>query len=139
MFGLTRRQFLKKSKKALQETGAQIISLRGLMNQEAKGEISLLEAQRRLDHLRSEVEEIFSRYEKLKSPSKCLQLQQRIMKGLILFYESLVVYSESLQAKEDGLEESSQNLLIKSAQKLHEYKELSLSLSREVDSNLWKR
>ncbi|HEY0196039.1 MAG TPA: hypothetical protein VGC02_00555 [Methanobacterium sp.] len=139
MFGLTNRQFLKKSKKTLQETGAQILSFKGLMNQEAKDQITLLQAQKSLDRLRNEVENTFSRYEKLNPPSKCLQLQQRIMKGLIIFYESLVAYSESLLAKEDGLEEKSQKLLKKSGEELYKYRELSLSLSREVDSNLWKK
>lgn len=136
MFGLTKRQFLKKSKNALQETGVQILSFRGLINQEVKGEISLLEAQRSLDHLRNEVENTFSRYEKLNPPSKCFGLQQRIINALIIFYESLVAYSESLQAREDNQEEKSKLLLVKSSEELNKYKELSLSLSREVDSAL---
>lgn len=136
MFGLTKRQFLKKSKNALQETGIQILSFRGLINQEVKGEISLLEAQRSLDHLRNDAENTFSWYVKLNPPSKCLGLQQRIINALIIFYESLVAYSESLQASEDHQEEKSKLLLVKSSEELNKYKELSLSLSREVDSAL---
>ncbi len=139
MFGLTKRQFLKRSKEALQETGVHILSLRRLMSQEVKGQISLLEAQRGLDSLRSNVEDTFSRYEKLNPPSKCLQLKQRIIKGLILFNESLVAYYESLMAREADLEGKYQELLEKSNEELDKYKELSLSLSREVDSKLRKK
>lgn len=139
MFGLTRRQFLKKSKKALQETGVQILTMRSLKNQEVKGSTNLLDAQRSLDNLRKEVEETFSRYTKLNPPSKCLDLQHRIVQGLILFHESLVIYSESLMAKKDGLDEKFQELLKKSNEELEKYKELFLSLSREVDSELRRK
>ncbi|HTX61262.1 MAG TPA: hypothetical protein VMC48_03060 [Methanobacterium sp.] len=138
MFGLTKRQFLKRSKKALQETGSQVLSLRGLMNQEYNNEITLLEAQRRLDVLRRDVEETFSVYEKNSPPSNCLSLYQRILNGLILFFESIVTYSEYLQAKERSLPEENLENLGKTRENLLRYRELSLNLSREVDSYLRK-
>jgi hypothetical protein len=136
MFGLTKRQLLKRSKEALQETGVQVLSFRRLTSQKTKGEINLLEAQRSLERLRNEVEDTFSRYEKLNPPSECLKLKQRIMKALIIFHESLVTYSESLLAKESDLQEKLQK---RSDEELNEYKELSLYLSREIDSNLQKK
>lgn len=139
MFGLTKRQFLKKSKKTLQETGTQTISLRGLMNQDSKGQIRLKDTQRGVDSLRNRVEETFSQQEKLNPPSSCLQLQQDIIKAMIIFHESVVSYSESLMAKEVNLEEKFRELLKKSNAELDEYTALSLSLSREVDSNLQKK
>lgn len=137
MFGLTKRQFLKKSKKALQDTGVHILSLRTLKNQESKDH--LRDVQRSLNSLRDEVENTFSRYSKLNPPSKCLDLQHRIVQGQILFHESIVFYSDSLIARKDGLDEKSQELLKKSDEELNKYKELSLSLSREVDLELWKK
>lgn len=139
MLGITKLQFLKKSKKALQETGVHILSFRGLINQEANGEISLLEAQRSLDRLRNGAEDTFSQYRKLKPPSKCQELQQSIISALILFYESIVSYSESLYAREEGLKDKYGQLLEKSNEELNKYIEVSLSLSRMVDSNLKKR
>ncbi len=136
MFGLTKHQFLKRSKEALKETGVQTLSFRRLMNQKAKGEISLLEVQRSLDRLRNDAEDTFSQYEKLNPPSKCLGLKQRAIKALIMFHESLVTYSESLPAREPALQEK---LLKRSSEELDEYKELSFHLSREVDSNLQKK
>lgn len=139
MFGLTKRQFLKKSKEALKETGLQVLALRGLMNKEVKGKISLLEAQRGLDSLRNKVEDTFTSYQKLNPPSKCATLKQEVIHVLILFHESMVSYSESLQSKEDGKLEESANLLNQSQEKLIEYKELSLPVSKEVDSHLRKK
>ena len=139
MFGMTKRQFLKRSKKALQETGVQILSLRGLMNQETSADISIIEAHRRLDVLRREVENTFSSYEKLISPSECFHLHQEIIHGLILFFESIVTYSEYLYAKESNLEKEFPDLLRKSNKNLKEYQELSIKLSKEVDSKLNKK
>lgn len=139
MFGLTKRQFLKKSKKVLQETSIQSLSFRRLINQDAKDEISILETHRSLDHLRNHADDTFASYRKLKPPSKCLQLQKNIINALILFYDSLVAYSESLYARKDGLEDKSRQLMEKSSENLNKYLEISFSLSREVDSNLQKK
>jgi hypothetical protein len=139
MFGLTKRQFLKRSKKALQETGVQILSLKGLMNQIDSDQITTLEAHRRLDVLRRDVEKTFSVYEKINPPSKCFQLYQRILKGLLLFFESIVLYSEYLQIREGNLQAESLDKVEKTRENLESYQELSLSLSREVDSMLRKK
>jgi hypothetical protein len=138
MFGLTKRQFLKKSKKNLQQTGVQILSLRVLMNKESKGQLSLREAQRSLDTLRNQVENSFSTYEKLNPPSECLTLQQQIFNALIIFHSSLVSYSESLNNSEKGLTNEADLKLNESAQKLKKYQEIALSLSKEIDSYLKK-
>ncbi len=138
MFGATKRQLLKRSKKALKETGQQILSLRQLMNQEAHGDISTIDAHRRLDVLRRDVEDTFSTYEKANPPSECFQLYHEILNGLILFYESIVTYSEYLQAKEGYLEKEFPDLFRKTNENLQTYQEISLRLSRVVDSKLNK-
>ena len=139
MFGMTNRQFLKRSKKALEETGVQILALRGLMNQEANAHISITDAIRRLDMLRKDVENTFSTYEKLEPPSECFNLHQEMLNGLILFFESIVSYLEYLHANEDNSQTENSELLMKSNENLQKYQELSLKLSREVDSNLSKK
>lgn len=136
---MTKRQFLKRCKKALQENGKQIISLQRLMNQEARGEISDLEVQRRLDVLRRDVEETFSNYEKMNPPSKCFQMYHEVLNGLVVFFESIVNYSEYLQAKKTKLEVESLDLFKKSNENLQKYKELSLKLSKQIDLNLNKK
>ena len=138
MFGLTKRQFLKKSKKSLQQTGVQILSLRNLMNKESKGVISLREAQRSLDTLRNQVENSFSTYEKLNPPSKCIPLQLQIFNAMIIFHSSLVSYSEYLNNSEKGLTNETDLLLNESDRKLKKYQEIALSLSKEIDSYLKK-
>jgi hypothetical protein len=136
MFGMTKRQFLKRSKKALQETGVLTLYLRRLMNQETSAEINTTEAHRRMDALRRDVENTFSTYEKGNPPTECLNLHQEILNGLILFYDSIVTYSDYLQAKESHLEKEFPDLFSKTNENLKKYQELSLRLSREVDNRL---
>jgi len=136
---VTKRQLLKRSKEALQETGVQILSLRQLMNQEAHDDIRTIDAHRRLDMLRRDVEETFSKYQKINPPSECFHLHHEILNGLILFYGSIVSYSEYLQAKEGQLEKEFPELFRKTNETLQKYQELSLKLSLEVDSKLNKK
>lgn len=139
MFGLTKRQFLKRSKEALKETGIQILLFRELIDQEAKKRIKHQDARRKLDNIRRNVEDTFSRYEKLNPPSKCLPLQHRIMSTLIIFHESVVAYSEYLIAAEEGPDEESKNKLKESSERLQKFREGFLPLSKEVDSHLRKK
>lgn len=139
MLGLTKRQFLKRSKEALKETGIQILIFRELVDQEAKKKINKEDARRKLDNIRRDVENTFSLFEKLNPPSNCLSLQRRILSTLIIFHESVVSYSDYLIADEEGSDEESRNKLKESREQLQEFRENFLSLSREVDLNLRKK
>lgn len=138
MFGQTKRQFLKKSKKALQDTGMQMLSLRDLMKQESSNQIGAHQANRKLDVLRRDVEETFNVYEKMNPPSLCLPLYHRVLNGLIVFFDSLVTYSEYLQEIEEK-NEVFQEKKEKVRDNLLRYQDISLKLSKEVDRYLYKK
>ena len=139
MFGLTKRQFLKKSKKCLRETGIQILLLRELMDKEAQESLSPRDAYRNLDNIRRDIENTFTWYEKLNPPAKCLHLQQKIMNSLIVFHEAAVKNSESLIALENGLEEESKYKLIDSREELQKFQETFQPLIKEVDLYLQRK
>lgn len=139
MFGLTKRQFLKKSKKCLRETGIQILLLRELMDKEAQESLSPLDAHRNLDNIRRNIEDTFNWYEKLNPPTKCLPLQQKIMNSLIVFHEAAVKNSESLIALENGLEEEFKNKLRDSKEELQKFLETFQPLIKEVDLYLLRK
>ena len=139
MLGLTKRQFLKRSKECLKEIGVQILLLRELMDQEAKKRIDRRDAQRKLDNIRRDIENTFSRYEKLNPPSKCFPLKQKIIQTLIIFHAAIVFYSESLITAEEGSDEESRNKLKESADQLQKFRENFLPLCKEVDLNLRKK
>jgi hypothetical protein len=139
MFGLTKHQFLKKSKKSLDEISTQILSFRNLRNQVNKGTISTIEAQRVLDKIRRDVEDTFSLYEKLNPPSKCTPLKQKIFNATITFHGSMVSYSEYLTAKDKELAQTAKEKYVKSDEELKEFLDMSMPLSRQLDQYLQKK
>ncbi len=136
---MTKRQFLKKSKSCLKETGTEILLLRELMDKESQESVSVLEAHRKLDNIRREIEKTFSRYEKLNPPSRCVPLHQRILHNLIALHEAVVINSESLTAAKEGSKEKSREKLKESRDQLDKFRESFLPLTREVDLNLGKK
>jgi hypothetical protein len=139
MFGLTKRQFLKKSKECLKETGLQILLIRELMDKEAKKSTNIHESHRKLDNIRRDIENTFSWYENLNPPSECVSLQREIANALIIFHEAVVAYSESLIAAENGRDEESRNKLKESQDELEKFRKIFLPLSKEVDLYLRKK
>lgn len=139
MFDLTKRQSLKKSKECLKETGLQILLIRELMDKEAKESTGIHETHRKLDDIRRDIENTFSRYEKLNPPSECVPLKREISNALIIFHEAVVAYSESLIAAENGRDDESRNKLKESRDGLEKFRKIFLPLSREVDLYLRKK
>jgi hypothetical protein len=139
MFGMTKKQFLKKSKKCLQDTGVEILLVRELMDKETQKTISISAASRKLDDIRRDIEKIFSQYEKLSPPSKCVPLHRKILQNLFALHEAVVVNSESLNAAREGEEEKSQEKLEESRDKLKKFREDFRPLSREIDLYLQKK
>lgn len=139
MFGLTKRQFLKRSKECLKETGAQILLFRALLDKEFKDGIDSHEAHRQLDNIRKDIETTFSWYEKLNAPSKCISLQQKILNAIIIFHDCVIINSESLVATRIGRHGESQIKFKHSKQELEKFREIFLPLIKEVDLYLQKK
>jgi len=132
MFRMTKRQLLKKSKKALDEMGNSLLLIIQIIDNEIEGRISNEESSIRMDVMRKEIETIFSEFEKLSPPSKCFSLYHRILNALIKLHESVVINSESLMAEKNGLEEESQEKLIESIDNLEEFREDFHTLVKDV-------
>jgi hypothetical protein len=139
MFGMTKKQFLKKSKNCLKETGPEILLFRELLDKETHKTISTHDASRKLDNIRREIEKTFATYEKLNPPSKCASLHRKILHNLFALHEAVVTNSESLNAAREGQEEKSIEKLEESRDKLQKFREDFLPLSKEVDLNLQKK
>ncbi|MGB9937745.1 MAG: hypothetical protein ACPK7O_08475 [Methanobacterium sp.] len=110
MFGMTKKQFLKRSKKVLNQTGGLILLIREIIDKETSGNISNHEAFTRVDNIRKELESIFFQFEKRKPPSKCNRLHLRILRSLTDFQEVVTLNSEYLTAVKNGREEAIDNL-----------------------------
>lgn len=139
MFGMTKKQFLKKSKKCTGETGALLLLIREIMNKEIHGKISNQESLKQIEIIRKDTESLFFEFEKLKPLSKCFSLKQRIIHVLINFQEVMVIYSEYLTASSEGNNEKSQNKLKKSRELLEKFRKEFHSVTGEVNSHLIKK
>ena len=133
MFGMTKKQFLKKSKNCLKESGIQLLLVREIFNSESKGEISFDDASNKVDKIRKNLEDIFFKYESLKPPSKCKSLQLEIMKTLIILQDVLVLNSEYIILSKDGSKVEGQEKFEKSIDELENFRNKFRKLSQKVD------
>lgn len=99
---MTRRQFLKKSRKTLQKTSENLLALMHIMEKEHNQTIKYETAYWKLDVIREDIESIFFEYEKLKPPRNCDKLHLWIMDLLVKLQEVIVTNQEFL-----GLDEKS--------------------------------
>lgn len=136
MFGMTKRQFLKRSKKALSETGILILYIGEITNKKDREEISNEEASKEMNNIRKNLESIFSEFEKNEPPSDCDSLKQRILKALITLHEAVLDNYDSLKANE-GIE--SENKLKESQRHMEEFRGSFLGIVKEVDVLLMKK
>jgi hypothetical protein len=139
MFGMTKRQFLKRSKKCLNELCDSLLLFRQIMDEEIQGKIGNQEASAKLNSIRKNLETTFSEFEKLNPPSKCFSLYHRILNALIKLHEAVVINLESLNAAKEGLEEESQEKLMESIGDLEEFREDFHGLVKEVRMFLTKK
>ncbi|WP_321423001.1 hypothetical protein [uncultured Methanobacterium sp.] len=133
MFGMTKKQFLKKSKNCLKESGIQLLLIREIFNSEIKGEINFDETNNKVDKIRKNLEDIFFKYESLKPPSKCKSLQLEIMKTLIILQDVLVLNSEYIILSKDGSKMEGQEKFEKSIDELENFRNKFRKLSQKVD------
>ncbi len=139
MFGMTKKQFLKKSKKTLKEIGIELLIIREIPTQEKYNSVDLEKTYLKMEKIRKNLENIFFKYEKLNPPSKCKNLQINLLKTIIILQEAVVAIIEHLNLLKDGSNEQSKEKLIKSKEKLDKFRENYGNLSREVDLYLKSR
>ena len=133
MFGMTKKQFLKKSKKCLKDTGIQLLLTREIINREREDQKDFDETYQKLDKIRKTLETIFFQYEGLKPPSKCKPLQIKILKTLIILQDALVANLEYLILLKKDSPEEARAERVKSLEKLENFRERYRELSQKVD------
>lgn len=133
MFGMTKKQFLKKSKNCLKDTGIQLLLVRKIIYQEQNGKIGYREAYQKLDKIRENMETIFFKYEGLKTPSKCSSLHIEILNTLIILQETLVGNTEYLTLSEKGLKQEALRELEKSQEQLENFRKKFQEVGQKVD------
>jgi hypothetical protein len=136
MFGMTKKQFLKKSKACLKDTGVELLFIREIFIKEGTGKINEKEAREKMEIARKNTEKIFFKYEKLKPPSKCKQLHMNILKTLIILQETVVLNLEYLTLINHSSDELALKKYQESQENLEIFRENFRKLSQKIDKYL---
>lgn len=136
MFGMTKKQFLKRSSICLDETGSYALLMRDLHKHEEVGKFNHKEVYKELKLIMNGISKEFSRFEALNPPSKCVPLQLKILRCLILLQESASAnYDYVSPSKKD--DEIKKNLRLEdSITSLEEFRKEFRPLTNEVDQLL---
>lgn len=102
MLGLTKKQFLKRSKVCLEETGNHALLIRELIIHETEGNINNNEAYNQIKLIMKGIESTFFRYEDLNPPSRCVSLHLKILNCLIVLQESAAANYDYINTIIDG-------------------------------------
>lgn len=127
MFGMTRKQFKKKSSQALKDMGPSILLLMEITSKQQKKTITSQEAKTRLDLLRKDVEEVFFNYEKINPPSSYQSLYLKIL-------QLLTHLQEVVTSNQEYISHDDYKLLEKSLKRLEEFRQEYHSIRREIES-----
>ncbi|NYB52691.1 MAG: hypothetical protein HVN35_09060 [Methanobacteriaceae archaeon] len=139
MFGMTKKQFVKKSKNCLKDTGVELLIIREIFSKEKTGKFAEYEAYKQLENVRKNMEDIFFKYESLKPPVKCKALHRKILNSLIIIQEAVVLNTEYLLLIQEGSEELAQEKYKKSFNELEKFRDRFRELSQELDVYLARR
>ncbi len=117
---MTKKQFLKRSSKTLDETGNHALLIRGLIGQEKDGTIDNNNAYKQTKLLIEGIASTFFDYENISPPSNCNSLYLKILHSLIILqdvtsanYDFITLSREDKSLKAQEKLEESQNLLEK--------------------------
>jgi hypothetical protein len=138
MFGMTKKQFLKKSSKTLDKAGNHAILIRRLIGQEKDGIIDNDKAYKETRLIIDGIASIFFDYENINPPSNCNSLHMKIL-------HSLIILQEVASANYDFITQSREGKSVKAQEKLEESENLLIKfrnefrpITSEVDSHLNK-
>ncbi len=132
MFGMTKKQFLKKSSKCLDETGRYALLMRGLIIQEKDGTIDNESAYRQVKSMIEGIESTFFSYEKINPPTQCNSLHQRILHSIIMLQDSISSNYDYINMLRDK-STAAQEKFVESQNKLDEFRDYFRLLTSEID------
>jgi hypothetical protein len=132
VFGMTRKQFLKRSSLTLKDIGPLVLLLMEIIQKEEKGTIPGEEALKKLDIIRKDVEQVFFDYEKISPPSQYVTMHLKVLKLLTHFQEVVTSNQEYQALNLQGQKEADHQLTI-SKRLLEEFRQEFHSISREIE------
>ena len=137
MLGLTKKQFLKRSKECLDVQGIQVLNISELIDLELSGRINKTDSYKRIMAVMKDLDSIFTKYHNLDPPFECVKTKQSILNSLLILQEAATAVYDS-----NPRELSNENLKfdktkIKDSQVfLNKFRQVFGPLTREIDEYL---
>ena len=138
MFGMTRKQFLKRSSKTLDETGNHALLIRGLIGQEKDGSIDNDDAYTQTRLIIDGISSTFFDYENINHPSNCNYLHLKILRTLIILQDVASANYDFITRSREDKSIIAQEKLKESENLLDKFRNEFRPLTTEVDSHLIK-
>jgi hypothetical protein len=138
MFGMTRKQFLKRSSKTLDETGNHALLIRGLIGQEKDGSIDNDDAYTQTRLIIDGISSTFFDYENINPPSNCNSLHLKILRTLIILQDVATANYDFITRSREDKSIIAQEKLKESENLLDKFRNEFRPLTTEVDSHLIK-
>lgn len=138
MFGMTRKQFLKRSSKTLDKAGNHAILIRRLIGQEKDGIIDNDKAYKETRLIIDGIASIFFDYENINPPSNCNSLHMKILHSLIILQEVASANYDFITKTREGNSVNAREKLEESENLLIKFRNEFRPITSEVDSYLNK-
>ena len=138
MFGMTRKQFLKRSSKTLDETGNHALLIRGLIGQEKDGSIDNDDAYTQTRLIIDGISSTFFDYENINPPSNCNSLHLKILRTLIILQDVASANYDFITRSREDKSIIAQEKLKESENLLDKFRNEFRPITTEVDSHLIK-
>ena len=136
MFGMTKKQFLKRSSKTLDETGNHAILIRGLIGKEKDGLIDNNDAYKQTRLIIDGISSTFFDYENINPPSKCNSLHLKILHSLIILQDVASANYDFITLSREDKSVIAQEKLKESENLLEKFRNEFRPLTTEIDSHL---
>jgi len=134
MLGLTKKQFIKRSKEFLDAEGINSLIISELVGVESSGKTNPEESYQRIRAVMNDMDSIFTGYEQLNPPSACISLKLKILNSLIILQEAASALYDYfyMNINHKNLEEA-KNKLAESKLNLNKFREVFRPLTKEID------
>ena len=138
MFGMTRKQFLKRSSKTLDETGNHALLIRGLIGREKDGLIDNTDAYKQARLMIDGISSTFFDYENINPPSNCNSLHLKILHTLIILQDVASANYDFITLSREDKSITAREKLEESENLFEKFRNEFRPLTTEVDRQLTK-
>ena len=138
MFGMTKKQFLKRSSKTLDETGNHALLISGLISKEKNDLIDNNDAYKQAKLIIDGISSTFFDYEKINPPSNCNSLHLKILHTLIILQDVASANYDFINRSREDKSIIAREKLKESENLLEKFRNEFRPITTEVDSHLIK-